>query len=172
MWRWTGSFDVVDVGDEVLDPALVVELDALAAGALVGERDPQAARQERRLAQALARASRAENSSSSKISASGRNEIVVPVSVADADRLHVALRDAAGELLAVDLAVALDLGDEPLRERVHDRDADAVQAAGDLVALAAELAAGVELRQHDRQRREARALDDRRPGCRGRGRRP
>ena len=30
-----------------------------------------------------------------------------------------------------------------------------MQAAGDLVALAAELAAGVELRQHDRQRRQA-----------------
>ena len=71
---------LVDVGDEVLDPALVVELDPLAAGALVGERDPQAAGEERRLAEALHDVS-AENSSSSKISASGRNEIVVPVSV-------------------------------------------------------------------------------------------
>ena len=79
--------------------------------------------------------------------------------VRDPDRLHLALRDAARELLPVDLAVALDLGDEPLRERVHDRDADAVQAAGDLVALAAELAAGVELRQDDRERRQALLLD-------------
>ena len=39
------------------------------------------------------------------------------------------------------------------RERVHDRHADAVQAAGDLVALAAELAAGVEHREHDLGRR-------------------
>ena len=88
-----------------------------------------------------------------------------------ADDLHVALRDAARELLAVDLAVAPHLGDEPLGERVHDRDADAVEAAGDLVAVAAELAAGVELRQHDRQRRAAPAPRSRRPGCRGRRRR-
>ena len=39
---------------------------------------------------------------------------------------------------------------EPLGERVDDRDADAVQAAGDLVAAAvAELAAGVQRGQHD-----------------------
>ena len=48
----------------------------------------------------------AENSSSSKISASGKNEIVVPVLLRVADDLHVALRHAARELLAVDLAVA------------------------------------------------------------------
>ena len=71
------------------------------------------------------------------------------------------VRVAALELLAVDLAVAADLGDEPLGERVHDRDADAVEAAGDLVAVAAELAAGVELREDDGQRGLALALDDR-----------
>ena len=93
----------------------------------------------------------AENSVSSKTSGSGRNEIVVPDSsfVGDADRLHVPGGLAAGELLAVHLAVAPDLGDEPLGERVHDRHADAVQPAGDLVALAAELPAGMELRQDD-----------------------
>ena len=67
---------------------------------------------------------------------------------------------AARELLPVDLAVAADLGDQPLRERVHDGDADPVQAAGDLVALAAELAAGVELRQDDRERGKALVLHD------------
>ena len=45
---------LVDVADEILDPALVVELLGLRAlAALVGDRDPQAAGQERRLAQAL-----------------------------------------------------------------------------------------------------------------------
>ena len=62
---------------------------------------------------------------------------------------------ALGELLR-DLApteghrvrgtVSLDLGLELLGERVHHRDAD---AAGDLVALAAELAAGVQHGEHD-----------------------
>ena len=101
----------------------------------------------------------ASSSISSKISASGRNVIVVPVSsFALADDLHVARRLAALELLAVDLAVAAHLGDQPLGERVHDRDADAVQAARDLVAVAAELAAGVKLRQDDRQRGHALVL--------------
>ena len=92
---------------------------------------------------------------SSKISASARNEIVVPFSV-DSPMICIgALRNAAGEFLAVDLAVARDLGDEPLGERVHDRDADAVQAARDLVAVAAELPAGVQLGQDDLERRQS-----------------
>src|SRR5437868_6161778 len=62
-----------------------------------------------------------------------------------AEDLHVAERFAALELLPVDLAVATHHGDEPLGERVDDRDANAVQATRDLVALAAELAACVEL---------------------------
>ena len=72
-----------------------------------------------------------------------------------ADRLHVRRGLAASELLPVHLAVASHLGDEPLGERVDDRDADAVQAARDLVAVAAELPAGVELGQNDRQRRKS-----------------
>ena len=44
---------LVEVGDEVLDAALEVELGPLAAGALVGQRDAQAARQVGGLAQAL-----------------------------------------------------------------------------------------------------------------------
>src|SRR5204862_5274133 len=43
----------VDVRDEVADPALVVELDRLAAGALVGEDDAQPAREKCRLAEPL-----------------------------------------------------------------------------------------------------------------------
>ena len=44
---------LVEVADEVLDAALVLELDAVAARALVGQRDAQDAREEGRLAQAL-----------------------------------------------------------------------------------------------------------------------
>ena len=76
-----------------------------------------------------------------------------------ADGLHVALRDAAGELLPVEHPVTADLGDEPLGERIDDRDTDAVKTARDLVAVAAELAAGVELREHDRERGQALVLD-------------
>ena len=68
--------------------------------------------------------------------------------VADDD--HLALRLAAlGVLLMVALAVLVDLDDQPLAERVDDADTDAVQTAGDLVALAAELAAGMQHGEHD-----------------------
>ena len=58
-------------------------------------------------------------------------------------------RLAARVALAADLAVARRLDVQPLGQRVDDADADAVQAAGDLVAAAAELAAGVEHGVHD-----------------------
>ena len=67
-----------------------------------------------------------------------------------ADDFHLALRRAAlGVLLEPVLAVAVDLDRQPLGQRVHDRHADAVQTTGHLVALAAELAAGVQHGQHD-----------------------
>ena len=79
----------------------------------------------------------------------------MPVSVRRPDLLHVGLRDAALELLAVELAVAVHLGDEPLESAFTTETPTPCEAAGDLVALAAELAARVQLRQHDRQRRQA-----------------
>ena len=58
-------------------------------------------------------------------------------------------RIAAVIALLVDLAVAPDFQVERLRQRVHHRDADAVQTAGDLVAVVVELAAGVQHGHHD-----------------------
>ena len=55
-------------------------------------------------------------------------------------------------VLPPDLAVAVDLGLQPLRQGVDDRHADAVQAARDLVGVVVELAAGVRLGQDDLQR--------------------
>ena len=66
-----------------------------------------------------------------------------------ADGLQRRYRLAAPVALLPDLAVALDLERQPLGERVHHRDADAVEAARDLVGLLVELAAGVEARHHD-----------------------
>ena len=63
-----------------------------------------------------------------------------------ADGLEGAVRVAAAERLLVLVAVAADIDGQPLGAGVDDGSADAVQAAGHLVAgiLAAELAAGVE----------------------------
>ena len=71
--------------------------------------------------------------------------------------LDARLRQADREALREDAAVAVHLGDEPLRQGVHDADADAVQPARDLVAVAAELAAGVQ-HGHDDLERAAPAL--------------
>ena len=84
------------------------------------------------------------NSVSSKISSSGQKVILVPVFLVLPTCLSLASGDAALVALGVDPAVALDLEVEPLGQGVDDRDADAVEAAGDLVGLVVELAAGVE----------------------------
>ena len=75
---------------------------------------------------------------------SGRNVIVVPVSEASPHALDRAERHADLVPLLEGAAIAAHLRQEGLGERVHDAAADAVEAAGHLVALAAELAAGVE----------------------------
>ncbi len=62
--------------------------------------------------------------------------------------------------LPVHVPIAPDLDVEVGRQRVDDGDADAVQAAGHLVAAAAELAAGVQDGEHDLDGRLALALDD------------
>ena len=132
----------------------------LLALALVDEDDPEAARQEGRLAQALDERGDREVDLLEDLGVGEEVDRRPGVVLVDlAGDLDVAERDTALELLAVHLAVATDFGDEPLGQRVDDGDADAVEAAGDLVAVAAELAAGVQLRQHDRQRGQPLVLD-------------
>ena len=63
------------------------------------------------------------------------------------------LRDiAAGEFHLIDLPIFVHVHFQPLGQRVDDRGADAVQAAGDLIAPAAEFAARVQHGEHDLQR--------------------
>ena len=95
-------------------------------------------------------------SSVSKISASGQERDRRAGLLGGRALRERALRRAADVVLGQREAVAPDLDVELLRERVDDRDADAVQAAGHLVAAAvAELAAGVQHGQHDLDRRLA-----------------
>ena len=68
----------------------------------------------------------------------------------DLDRL----RDfAAAELHLVDFAFAADFRDEAVGEGVDALRADAVQAAGDLVGALVELTTGVEVGEHELERR-------------------
>ena len=65
------------------------------------------------------------------------------------------LRDfAAAELHLVDFAFAADFRDEAVGEGVDALRADAVQAAGHLVGALVELAAGVEIGEHQLERRD------------------
>ena len=57
--------------------------------------------------------------------------------------------DAVFKAQEVRLAVAVDLELKPLRERVHARDAHAVQAARDFVAVVVELAARMQFGEGD-----------------------
>jgi len=71
----------------------------------------------------------------------------------DDDTVHrlqaAVLRHAGGKLHEVHLAVLPHRQAQPLAERVHTAHAHAVQAAGDLVAVLVELAAGVQLSERD-----------------------
>ena len=68
-----------------------------------------------------------------KICGSGLKVVFVPRLVGVADAADFALGDAALVFLVIDVAVAADFDFAPFGEEVHDRDADAVQAAGGLV---------------------------------------
>src|SRR5262249_39028822 len=134
---------LVDVRDEVADATLVLEFGRLAVGALVDDPDVEALREKRGLAEALrnrrsADVERLEHLGGGKEGDGRPGRVVLAHLPAD---LHVADWLAPLDLLPVDLAVATNLGHQPLRERVDHRHADAVQSARDLVALAAELAA-------------------------------
>ena len=65
-----------------------------------------------------------------------------------ADLFEGAYRFAAGILLAPDAAIPTNLELEAVGECIHDRDPDAVEATGHLVAALAELSAGMQ-RGHD-----------------------
>ena len=101
------------------------------------------------------------NSIMVKVFGDGRNVTSVPrLSLGVADDRERRDRVAVAELHEVLLAVAPDRELEPGRQRVDDRDADAVQAAGHLVGVLVEFSAGMELGHDDLGRRDAFALVD------------
>ena len=134
-------------------PPSYLKLVSKPSAALVGEVDPQALGQERHLAEAL-----------------GERVALVVDRLEDLEvgheldaragavGLRALLQLALGRAALVGLGPLVALAPhgqlELLRQRVDHRDADAVEAAGDLVAPAvAELAAGVQHREHDLGRR-------------------
>ena len=112
-------------------------------GALVGERDQQALVQERQLAQALRQRVIVVFQHSENFAV--RNEVNLGAALLGRARLFQ-LGD--GHTLRVALlkhrTIAPNLQVELMAQRIHARDADAVQSAGNLVGGAVELAAGMQ----------------------------
>ena len=138
---------LVQVLDERHDAAVVLELVALAV-ALVVDGDEDAAVQERQLAQPLRQRVEAVFDGLEDLRIGPERDLRA-APLRRAGDFQVGERGAALVALLVDLPVAPDLEVEPLGQRVDDRHADTVQAAGHLVAVVVELAAGVQDGEHD-----------------------
>ncbi len=150
--RLAGAVDELHVVDQaVVVPERVVQLVALGVdvlGTFVGEGELEALVEEGHLA---------ESGGQGLVGVVGGLEDLLRGPEGDLgaglvgglELLEVVLGDTQVEGLLPAVAVALDLDAELLRQRVHDRRADAVQAAGDLVAAVAKLAAGVQHGQGD-----------------------
>ena len=144
---------LVEVLDEGLDPALVLEDVLLLAlrsrSSTTSIVTPRV--QERELAQALRERVEVVARDGEDLRVGLERDLRARLrGLADlADRLE---RDALAVALLPDLALALDLDEERARERVHDGQADAVEAARDLVRVVVELAARVEVREDDLER--------------------
>ena len=179
----------VQVDDELTKAAVVAVDLALALGPAVLDPDLDARVQERELAEAVGedvvveddrledrRVGHERDHGPGHLLAVGLDEGLArgeplprPLAVPDGVAvLHLLLRLLAGderaglapdEVHLVHVPVAVDRGVEPGRERVHDRDADAVESARDLVGVLVELAAGVEDGQDGLDRGLAGLLD-------------
>ncbi len=144
-----GRFGAVEMLDELDDAVGVLEVVRL-AGALVRDENPRPRCEEGQLLQPLVEHVVAEARVGENLRV-GLEGDLGSRAFALAELLETAHHRAAGKVHRPDVAFAADFGLEPFGKRVDGRDADAVQTAGArLVAAAAvELAAGVNLGEHD-----------------------
>src|SRR5262245_48438024 len=137
---------------EVRPEPVIVAIDGLRAGALVVELDGEAAVEIRLRLERLRDALRVEADVGEDLRV-GTEEDRRAAAAPRTDLLERPGRLPTRELLLPLAAVAPDARDERLRERRHDRRADAVEAAGVVVVLRLELAGGVERREDQLERR-------------------
>ena len=151
-------FVVVELGDELADAALVAQLlPLLLPGALVLHDDGETGVEKRLLPHTLEEHVIMIDRIVKHLGV-GMEAHLRAVPVGFADDLHLLRNVAAGEFHLVDAAVFEYAHLQPVRECVYHARADAVQTAGDLIAPAAELAAGVQHRIDDLERGLARLL--------------
>ena len=145
---------LVEELDEVDDAALVAKLLHVGSRfALVGQHDFEVLIEERRLLQTVVQRI--------EIVDAGLEDLVVGPEgdggarrIRGAHDLHLLNGLAARELHLVGVAVATNLNDHALGQCVDDGDANAVQAARNLIGRVIELTAGVQDRHDDLERRD------------------
>ena len=158
----SGALGAIEIAHEGLEAAVVIELLRLDLGAAgVGEFDAHAGVQEGEFAQPVldrrkiiidhgeGRGRGQERDLGAAFRPCRRSIGAGPVTSSGVDRIAILEAD---QML---LAVAPDPEPEPGRKRVDDGDADAVQAAGNLVGVLVEFSAGVQLGHDDLGRRYA-----------------
>ncbi len=151
----------VEVAHERLDAALVAQFLALLDRVtLVGEHDQHAGIEEGEFAQPVLQRGEIELNHGEGLGRWQERHFGAALALRIADDRERRDRLAVVELDEVLFAVAPDGQLEPVRQRVHHRDADAVQAARHLVGVLIELPAGMELGHDDLGRRNALALVD------------
>jgi len=142
---------LVEILDELPNSPLV-EKDFVFAVALVGERDRNAGVEKRQLAQSICER-RVGELRRLKDLAVGPKPDRRPRFLIVFERTNlletVGFGLAVIEAVSPEVAVAFDLDRQRLRQRVDDADADAVEAAGDLIGFVVELSAGVEHSHND-----------------------
>ena len=126
----------------------------------VGQHDVDAGIQERELAQAMLERGEIIFDVGEGFGRGEERHLGAALALGVADDLERRDRIAMGEFDVVLLAVAPDPQLQLARQRVDHGDADAVQAAGDLVGILVEFSAGVQLGHDDLGRRNAFALVD------------
>ncbi len=136
----------VQVLDELPDAVVVLERFPF-AGAVVGDGDSHAAVEEGQFLQAVVQRGVVELGVGEDLRV-GLERGLGAAFGGVADAADIGLGDAALVFLVIDVAVAADFDLAPFGEEVHDRDADAVQAAGGLVGAFVELAAELQHGHH------------------------
>ncbi len=151
----------VEIFHEGLDAALVAQLLALLDRmAHVGKHDGDAGIEERELAQPVLERGEIEFHHGEGFRRGQEADLGAAPVLHLADDGQRSDRFAVGELHEVLLAVAPDGELEPAGKRIDDGDADAVQAAGNLVDAVLEFSAGMQLGHDDLGRRDTFALVD------------
>ena len=151
----------VEIAHEGLQPALVLQRDFLFFhAALVGQHDGQAGVEEGELAQAVLERREIEFGLGEGLGRGQEGDFGAAPVLDLAHHFQRRHRIAVAEAHVIFLAVAPDAQIEPFGQRIDDRDADAMQAAGDLVGVLLEFSAGMQLGHDDFGRGDAFFLVD------------